>query len=85
MNAQDVAFFLSTRLVTAAGVGGGVGGGSSSNDENEGNEAGGVADADAVTGSSQSYGGEEPSTRLRRYEGQVAELASEFEDGMVRF
>ncbi|KAL3811046.1 hypothetical protein ACHAXA_004557 [Cyclostephanos tholiformis] len=31
------------------------------------------------------YGGEEPATRLRRYENRIAELASEFEDGMVRF
>ena len=31
------------------------------------------------------YGGEDPPTRLRRYEGKMAEIASEFEDGMVRF
>lgn len=31
------------------------------------------------------YGGEDSPTRLRRYEGKMAEIASEFEDGMVRF
>ena len=31
------------------------------------------------------YGGEDPPTRLRRYEGKMAEIASEFEEGMVRF
>lgn len=75
VNAQDVAFFLSTRLVTAAGG------------ENSNGKEGGAGGDDDVGGlsSSQYYGGEEPATRLRRYEGQVAELASEFEDGMVRF
>ena len=74
MNAQDVAFFLSTRLVTAAG-----GGSGDANNKNGSKEGGGDDD---VVGY---YGGEEPVTRLRRYEGQMAELASEFEDGMVRF
>ena len=74
MNAQDVAFFLSTRLVTAAG-----GSGDTNNKKNGSKEGGGDDD---VVGY---YGGEEPVTRLRRYEGQMAELASEFEDGMVRF
>jgi len=75
VNAQDVAFFLSTRLVTAAGG------------ENSNGKEGGASGDDDVGGlsSSQYYGGEEPATRLRRYEGQVADLASEFEDGMVRF
>lgn len=83
VNAQDVAFFLSTRLVTAAGGGGGDG----NNSGKEGSGGAGGAGDDEVGGSpsSQYYGGEEPSKRLRRYEGQVAELASEFEDGMVRF
>ncbi|KAL7527860.1 hypothetical protein ACHAXR_002168 [Thalassiosira sp. AJA248-18] len=74
VNAQDMAFFLSTRLVTAAG--------------GETNKEGGAVNGDDDVGkssSSQYFGGEEPATRLRRYEGQVAELASEFEDGMVRF
>ena len=81
VNAQDMAFFLSTRLVTAAG-------GENNNDSVEQTKAGtGGGDDDGGGGgtSTQYYGGEEPSTRLRRYEGQVAELASEFEDGMVRF
>mmetsp|Transcript_21187 Transcript_21187/g.33267 ORF Transcript_21187/g.33267 Transcript_21187/m.33267 type:complete len:154 (+) Transcript_21187:2-463(+) len=78
VNAQDLAFFLSTRLVTAAGAAG------DNDNDIEGGGGGGIGDDD-VGGSSQYYGGEEPATRLRRYEGQVAELASEFEDGMVRF
>ena len=36
-------------------------------------------------GEDNKYGGEDPPTRLRRYEGKMAEIASEFEDGMVRF
>ena len=81
VNAQDLAFFLSTRLATAAG--GGEGGGDDGGKEG-GAAAGGGVDDDGV-GAPQGCGGEEPATRLRRYEGQVAELASEFEDGMVRF
>ena len=70
-----MAFFLSTRLVTAAG------GGDSGKD---GAGAGG-GEEDVGGHGAQYFGGEEPATRLGRYEGQVAELASEFEDGMVRF
>mmetsp|Transcript_12029 Transcript_12029/g.23459 ORF Transcript_12029/g.23459 Transcript_12029/m.23459 type:complete len:180 (-) Transcript_12029:275-814(-) len=99
VNAQDIAFFLSTRLATAAS--------SEENSDdnnidpnnnfNEGGEnaalmgmdvmaMGGAGDVAARSSSSQHYfGGEEPAKRLRRYESQVASLASEFEDGMVRF
>ena len=65
VNAQDMAFFLSTRLVTAAG-------GENNNDSVEQTKAGtGGGDDDGGGGgtSTQYYGGEEPSTRLRRYEG----------------
>lgn len=97
INAQDMAFFLSTRLVTAAG------GDDDANNNSGGNAEGGSggdgdpSDAMGATGmdtlgggdgaasSSHYYGGEEPAKRLKRYEMQVAELSSEFEDGMVRF
>lgn len=72
VNAQDVAFFLSSRLVAAAGEEEAAGGGPA--------EGGDGGDADA-----ERCGGEEPATRLRRYEGAAAKLAAEFEDGMVRF
>lgn len=92
VNAQDVAFFLSTRLVTAAGT---AADDDDSNSNAGGNNngvtmmarggEGGAGDADDVTTRGHSFGGEEAATRLRRYEAQVADLASEFEDGMVRF
>ena len=81
VNAQDVAFFLSTRLVTAAGVGDN----GNKDGKDSGATGGGGKDDVSSSPSSEYFGGEEPSTRLRRYEGQVSELAMEFEDGMVRF
>lgn len=75
-----MAFFLSTRLVTAAG-GSSNTGGEKSNNTNDKDGVGSSVDGDHA----EYYGGEEPATRLKRYEGKMAELASEFEDGMVRF
>lgn len=75
-----MAFFLSTRLVTAAG-GSSNTGGEKSNNTNDKDGVGSSVDGDYA----EYYGGEEPATRLKRYEGKMAELASEFEDGMVRF
>lgn len=84
VNAQDVAFFLSTRLATAAGAG--------DNNNKKKNKFSDKADEHDKGGSSTSlsskrqyYGGEEPAKRLRRYESQIDELASEFENGIVRF
>jgi hypothetical protein len=95
VNAADVAFFLSTRLENggmktkqqhgsstttsssslASGKGGGMG--------NVGVDDG-SGDSSSIDGH-HSYGGEEAASRLRRYESKVADLASEFEDSMVRF
>ncbi|KAL7486884.1 hypothetical protein ACHAW6_012490 [Cyclotella cf. meneghiniana] len=80
INPQDIAFFLSTRLVTAAS-------GDNSNDENATGEHGpesreGFEKSDP---SSILFGGEDPTKRLRKYESQTAKLAAEFEEGMVRF
>ena len=72
-----MAFFLSTRLATAV-AGDGSGGGAAGGD---GEMTGAVAADDVLS----SFGGEEPAKRLRRYENHAAELASEFEEGMVRF
>ena len=76
-NAQDVAFFLSTRLVVAAPSSSSSG----ERDDGEGND-GKRNDDD---GGDCDGGGEEPAARLRRYERRAAELASEFEGGMIRF
>lgn len=76
INPQDIAFFLSTRFVAAAGE--------DANDEN--NEGGTVAANVGVdNGESDMFGGDDPAKRLRRYETKTAELAAEFEEGMVRF
>lgn len=99
-NAADVAFFLSTRLENNGGAkttikrhdgkktmtyssssreGGGV-------DNNVGMDSDGIGgDNSSSIDGRHNYGGEEAVSRLRRYEGKVADLASEFEDGMVRF
>ncbi len=98
VNAQDIAFFLSTRLVSATST---VGNSDENNvdannntnvgksDDLMGMEAvsmGGLGDVAVKSSSSQQFfGGEEPTRRLRRYESQVASLAAEFEDGMVRY
>ena len=72
-----MAFFLSTRLAAAAG--------GEEHEDADKKKEGVEGSEEAEGGSSQFYGGEAPTTRLRRYEGRVAELASEFEEGMVRF
>eukprot|EP00970_Alexandrium_tamarense_P018412 scaffold13336_cov201-Alexandrium_tamarense.AAC.9 len=71
--AYDVSFFLSTRLVTAAG---------GDNSANNGVKGGKVKDSmeDGGALTSHSFGDEEPAKRLRRYETQAAELASKFEE-----
>jgi hypothetical protein len=51
---------------------------------NVGMHVDGTGDSSSVDGH-HSYVGEEAASRLRRYEGKVADLASEFEDSMVRF
>ena len=71
-----MAFFLSTRLAAAAG-------GEEHEDADE--KKRGAEGSEEAGEASQFYGGEAPAARLRRYEGRVAELASEFEEGMVRF
>jgi hypothetical protein len=73
-----VSFFLSTRLVTAAG---------GDNSANNGVKGGKVKDSmeDGGALTSHSFGDEEPAKRLIRYETQAAELASKFEEGIVRF
>jgi hypothetical protein len=86
-NAQDVAFFLSTRLVVAPSSS------SSSSSSSGGGERDAAADGgidgkrnDDDGGDGSGRGGEEPAAaRLRRYERRAAELASEFEGGMIRF
>lgn len=77
MNAQDMAFFLSTRLATAAG-----GDNNKMSAKEDGQECGCSSSSSSKR---QYYGGEEPAKRLRRYESQIDELASEFENGIVRF
>ena len=84
VNAQDIAFFLSTRLAMAAG-----GDNTEKKRKNNNNSEDGKDNHEVDSSSSLSskilYGGEEPAKRLRRYENQVHELASEFENGIVRF
>ena len=84
-----MAFFLSTRLVTAAGGGDdGVNDSSGGGGGESGKSAAalGMIGEDVMRASSSGlYEGEEPAKRLRRFETHVAEIASEFEDGMVRF
>ncbi|KAL7435735.1 hypothetical protein ACHAXM_004814 [Skeletonema potamos] len=81
MNAQDVAFFLSTRLATAAG--------GDNKKKNNFSDKGGINEKGgssiSLSSKRQYYGVEEPAKRLRRYESQIDELASEFENGIVRF
>jgi hypothetical protein len=86
-NAADVAFFLSTRLENN----GGSAKTTRQHDSKKTTYNVGM-DSDGIGGDNSSsidghhnYGGEEAVSRLRRYEGKVADLASEFEDGMVRF
>jgi hypothetical protein len=77
INPQDIAFFLSTRLATAA---------SGAEDENI-DHSGSAAKNGVVDKSDPNtlFGGDDPVKRLRRYETKTAELAAEFEEGMVRF
>ena len=81
MNAQDLAFFLSTRLATAAG---GDNKKKKNNNSDKGDAHEGVGSC-SLSSKRQYYGGEEPANRLRRYESQIDELASEFENGIIRF
>jgi len=81
MNAQDMAFFLSTRLATAAGGDNNMKKNNISATE-DGHEGGSSSSSSSKR---HYYGGEEPAKRLRRYESQIDELASEFENGIVRF
>jgi hypothetical protein len=85
-NAQDVAFFLSTRLVVAPwwSSSWSSSSGGEWDDDDDGGIDGKRNDDDGGDGSGR--GGEEPAAaRLRRYERRAAELASEFEGGMIRF
>ena len=71
----DIAFFLSTRLVAAAGE-------KADDDNHKGDvENGEVDNSDA----SNMFGGDGAAKRLRRYETKTGELAAEFEGGIVRF
>ena len=70
MNAQDISFFLSTRLTTAA-----------CDDKADGK----CEDEKNDPPESQTFGGEEPSSRLRRYESEANDIANEFENSLVRF
>lgn len=101
VNAADVAFFLSTRLengtkktrqqhnnnssqlMTTSSSSSGEGGGIIMG--NGGMDSDGIGDNRTSIDGHHNYGGEEAATRLRRYESKVADLASEFEDSMVRF
>jgi hypothetical protein len=83
VNAQDIAFFLSTRLAMAAS-GDNKKKRKNNNNRVDGKDGHGV-DSSSSLSSKTLYGGEEPAKRLRRYENQVHELASEFENGIVRF
>lgn len=97
VNAADVAFFLSTRLENNGGTKtkqqqSKTTTTSSSSSGEGGEKMGNVGmDIDGIGNNSDSidgrhsYGGEEAATRLQRYESKVADLASEFEDSMVRF
>ena len=79
INAQDMAFFLSTRLATAASAG-------DSTTKKSKMEIDRKSEKISTLSSKRQYfGGEEPSKRLRRYEAQIDDLASEFENGIVRF
>jgi hypothetical protein len=98
VNAADVAFFLSTRLdnggmttkqqhsssSTTSSSSNNSSGGGEGEMGNVGMDIDGIGDSSTVDGH-RSYGGEEAASRLRRYESKVADLASEFEDSMVRF
>ena len=78
INPQDIAFFLSTRLVTAA---------SGENQEDQNNQTGvpiGTGD-DQNKKCSNLFGGEDPVKRLRSYETKTAGLAAAFEEGVIRF
>lgn len=86
VNPQDVAFFLSTRLVEAASK--------ENAEENETDANALVENGDATSSNngnggdewrSASLGNEDPAKRLRRYESKTLQLSSEFEEGMVRF
>lgn len=80
INAQDMAFFLSTRLATAASGENNVKK-SITKDEHENGSPSSLSSAPKR----QYNGEEEPAKRLRRYESQIDDLASEFENGIVRF
>ena len=88
-NAQDVASFLSTRLVvvaiTASPSSSSSLSSSGERDDGEGSNNGKRNDDDNDGGDYDSDEGREPEARLRRYERRAAELASEFEGGMIRF
>lgn len=76
INPQDIAFFLSTRLVSAA---------SGENSDNRNDEDVAENREDKSTHSYHLFGGDDPVKRLRKYETKSAQLAAEFEEGMVRF
>ena len=76
INPQDIAFFLSTRLVTAAS---GENAGNPNDEDVAENLEGKSAHSFSV------FGGDDPAKRLKMYETKTAELAAEFEEGMVRF
>jgi hypothetical protein len=77
INPQDIAFFLSTRLVAAAA-------GDDVDDKNNHEDAS-KENGEKSNPSCSLVGGDDPFKRLRRYETKTAELAAEFEEGMVRF
>jgi hypothetical protein len=86
VNAQDIAFFLSTRLAVAAS-GDNKKKRKNNNNREDGKDGHGheLDSSSSLSSKTLYYGGEEPAKRLRRYENQVHELASEFENGIVRF
>jgi hypothetical protein len=74
-NAQDIPFFLSTRLETA-------------NEETAQGEGGADATAGSAAGDNQKQAfvlASDPVRHLSTYENQAAQLAAEFDDNMVRF
>lgn len=75
INPQDIAFFLSTRLVAAAGE-------KADDDNHKGDVENGEVDNNDA---SNMFGGDDAAKRLRRYETKTGELAADFEGGIVRF
>ena len=88
VNPQDVAFFLSTRLVEAAASKENAEENEINSDANTLGENGDSTSSNSNGGGewrSASFGNEDPAKRLRRYESKTLQLSSEFEEGMVRF